>query len=113
MTLDKLMAQGVRLPYATGSERPFTIVASRSHLSPETEAYIEEMKQKHSRIEIASKGSSLKLCLIAEGKQMFIPALPRQWNGIQLQAMLLSGLPEKKSGKLTPAVLCNTTRRIC
>ena len=38
MTLDKLMAQGVRLPYATGSERPFTIVASRSHLSPETEA---------------------------------------------------------------------------
>ena len=52
MTLDKLMAQGVRLPYATKSDRPFTIVASRSHLSPETEAYIEEMKQKHSRIEI-------------------------------------------------------------
>ena len=82
MTLDKLMAQGVRLPYATGSERPFTIVASRSHLSPETEAYIEEMKQKHSRIEIASKGSSLKLCLIAEGKADVYPrfAPTMEWD---------------------------------
>ena len=82
MTLDKLMAQGVRLPYTTESERPFTIVASRSHLSPETEAYIEEMKQKHSRIEIASKGSSLKLCLIAEGKADVYPrfAPTMEWD---------------------------------
>lgn len=43
------------------------IVASRSHLSPETEEYIEQKKQQYPHIEMVSKGSSLKFCLVAEG----------------------------------------------
>lgn len=43
------------------------IVASRSHLSPETEAYIAEKKQSYSQVDLVSKGSSLKFCLVAEG----------------------------------------------
>jgi len=43
------------------------VVASRSHLSPETEKYIEEKKQQFARIDLVSKGSSLKFCLVAEG----------------------------------------------
>lgn len=81
-TLDCLMAQGIRLPYADQKPHAFTIVASRSHLSPETEAYIEEMKQQHSQIEIVSRGSSLKLCLIAEGKADVYPrfAPTMEWD---------------------------------
>lgn len=45
----------------------FTIVASRSHPSPETEAYIARMEQAHGRVELASMGSALKICLVAEG----------------------------------------------
>ena len=48
--------------------RPFTCVASRSHLSPETEAFINDLRHEHPDLELISSGSSLKICLVAEGK---------------------------------------------
>jgi 3'(2'), 5'-bisphosphate nucleotidase len=45
----------------------YTVVASRSHLSVETADFIANLKQIHGEIEIVSKGSSLKLCMVAEG----------------------------------------------
>ena len=45
----------------------FTVVASKSHLSPETVEYIDNLKEKHGDVESISKGSSLKLCMVAEG----------------------------------------------
>ena len=53
----------------------FTVVASRSHLSPETETYINECRRKHGAINLVSKGSSLKLCLVAEGKAHVYPRI--------------------------------------
>lgn len=53
----------------------YTIVASRSHMSAETEAFIEECKKKHGHIELISKGSSIKLCLVAEGKANVYPRI--------------------------------------
>ena len=50
-----------------GRGRPFTIVASRSHLTPETEEYIEQMRREHGEVRLISSGSSLKICLVAEG----------------------------------------------
>lgn len=55
--------------------RPYTVVASRSHRSPETEAIIDEKKQQHGNVEIASMGSSLKICLVAEGAADIYPRL--------------------------------------
>ena len=43
-SLDALMEQAERLPYANRTDDTFVIVASRSHLTPETEAYIHEMQ---------------------------------------------------------------------
>lgn len=57
-----------RLPLEHSNAGEFTIVASRSHMSPKTEAYINEAKEKHSVVNIVSAGSSLKFCLVAEGK---------------------------------------------
>lgn len=45
----------------------FVVVASRSHMTPETEAYIEEMRKIHDNVETISSGSSIKICLVAEG----------------------------------------------
>jgi len=45
----------------------FTIVASRSHKSPETEAYIQRMEEEHGSVALTSMGSALKICLVAEG----------------------------------------------
>ena len=65
-TLEVLIEKAQKLPYPTLHE-DFMIVASRSHLNAETEEYIERMKKEHAKVETVSKGSSLKLCLIAEG----------------------------------------------
>ena len=43
------------------------VVASRSHLTPEVEAFVEDLRGEGKRVEFLSAGSSLKLCLVAEG----------------------------------------------
>lgn len=53
----------------------YTIVASRSHLSAETEVFINNCKDKYHEIALVSMGSSLKLCLVAEGKAHVYPRL--------------------------------------
>lgn len=45
----------------------FTIVASRSHPSPETEEFIARMEKEHGAVALTSMGSALKICLVAEG----------------------------------------------
>lgn len=63
-----------RLPLQT-SETGYSIVASRSHNTPETEAFIEEKRKQHGHVNLISAGSSLKLCLVAEGKAQVYPRL--------------------------------------
>lgn len=60
----------------------FTIVASRSHLTPETEGYIEKMRQEHGKVRLVSSGSSLKICLVAEGNADVYPrfAPTMEWD---------------------------------
>jgi 3'(2'), 5'-bisphosphate nucleotidase len=52
-----------------------TIVGSRSHVTPELEQYIQEMKTRYGELEVISCGSSLKFCMIAEGKADVYPRL--------------------------------------
>ena len=60
----------------------YTIVASRSHMSPETEAFVNNLKLTHGSIQTISKGSSLKLCLVAEGSAHVYPrfAPTMEWD---------------------------------
>ena len=62
----KLAALAQRLPLPM-PQRPFTIVASRSHNSPDTDAFIQRMREKHGQVDLVSMGSALKICLVAEG----------------------------------------------
>lgn len=45
----------------------FTVVASRSHMNAETEEYINQLRKNHENIQLVSSGSSIKICLVAEG----------------------------------------------
>ncbi|MEZ5103282.1 MAG: 3'(2'),5'-bisphosphate nucleotidase CysQ [Draconibacterium sp.] len=45
----------------------YTVAGSRSHLSPETGDYIQLLKKKYGEIRFISKGSSIKICMVAEG----------------------------------------------
>lgn len=47
--------------------RPFTVVASRSHLNQDTSEYIDQLRAKYPDLEMVSAGSALKICLVAEG----------------------------------------------
>ena len=63
-------------------ERPFTVVASRSHMSAETEAFVEEVRAEHPDLELVSAGSALKMCLVAEGAADLYPrfAPTMEWD---------------------------------
>ena len=78
----------VSLPVDAGT-RAFTVVASRSHMSPETQAYVEEAKSIHGEVNLISKGSSLKLCMVAEGTADAYPrfAPTMEWDTAAGQAV--------------------------
>ena len=49
------------------------VVGSRSHLSAETVAFVDRLKAGGKEVEFLSSGSSLKFCLVAEGKADVYP----------------------------------------
>lgn len=71
--------------------RPFTVVASRSHLSAETEAFVAEQRRLHGHVELRSAGSSLKMCLVAEGTADVYPRLAptMEWDTAAGHAVVL------------------------
>lgn len=64
------------------------IVGSRSHLNEETKNFISEI-EKENNVEIVSKGSSLKFCLVAEGLAHIYPryAPTMEWDTAAGQAI--------------------------
>jgi len=87
-SLDDLLSKGESIPQQAAREL-FTVVCSRSHMSPETEAFINTLKKEHGELEYASKGSSLKLCMVAEGKADIYPrfAPTMEWDTAAGQAI--------------------------
>ncbi len=63
-----------KLPIKTERTK-YTAVGSRSHKSAETQKYFETLQKKHGDIDIISRGSSLKICMVAEGKADIYPRL--------------------------------------
>lgn len=86
--LEELLQGAKKLPL---NDQPsvYTIVASRSHNSPETESFIEEKRKKHGAVNTISSGSSIKLCLVAEGKAQVYPRLAptMEWDTAAGQAI--------------------------
>lgn len=72
-TFNEVIVSGKKLPIEQRPAGEFNIVASRSHMSPKTEAYIHDERGKHTVVNIVSAGSSLKFCLVAEGKADVYP----------------------------------------
>lgn len=62
----EILMQAERLPIFKQND-PYRVVVSRSHMNTETEAYVKELEAQYGQIRYVTKGSSLKLCLVAEG----------------------------------------------
>lgn len=71
---EALTAASRRLP-EEGEREGYVVVASRSHLSPETKDFIDRLRTDHGDVTLCSAGSSLKLCLVAEGRADVYPRM--------------------------------------
>jgi 3'(2'), 5'-bisphosphate nucleotidase len=91
--LASLMENALRLPLKPDGDRPFTIMGSRSHATPELEAYVEAMRHNHGRVDFISSGSSLKICRVAEGRADVYPRLgpTMEWDTAAGQAVAVAG----------------------
>ena len=87
----KAMEGATSIPVAK-ADRPYTAVASRSHMSAETEEFIAELRKEHGDVALISKGSSLKLCMVAEGKADCYPrfAPTMEWDTAAGQAICMA-----------------------
>lgn len=78
---------------------PLAVVASRSHNTPETEAYIRDL----GTAEIVSVGSSLKFCLVAGAEADVYPRFGRtmEWDTAAGDAVLRAagGMTHTLDGK--------------
>ena len=79
--LDALISSSDKLP-VNYKRKNYVIVGSRSHMSAETEVFFEQKKKEHGNVEIMAVGSSLKLCMVAEGKADAYPryAPTMEWD---------------------------------
>ncbi len=72
---NRLIQESTQLPVERAHRLPFVIVGSRSHASPELKKFVEEKRREHGQVEFISAGSSLKICLVAEGKADMYPRM--------------------------------------
>ena len=79
--LDTLISSSDKLPI-NYKRKNYVIVGSRSHMSAETEAFFKHKKKEHENVEVMEVGSSLKLCMVAEGKANAYPryAPTMEWD---------------------------------
>jgi len=102
--IDELINNSTKLPI-NAKDRKFTIIGSRSHANINTSEFMSKLKEKYGDIEIISKGSSLKFCMMAEGLADFYPryAPTMEWDTAAGQAIAsAAGCAVTKIDGVTP-----------
>jgi 3'(2'), 5'-bisphosphate nucleotidase len=89
ISLDELYTVAKKLPIVS-ERKNYVVVASRSHMSAETYARLEALKLQHKDVQIVSTGSSIKMCLVAEGAADEYPRFgpTMEWDTAAGQAIL-------------------------
>lgn len=78
-------------------EQLLRVVASKSHLSAETQAFIDTLAQSTGSIHQVERGSSLKLCMVAEGSADIYPRMAptMEWDTAAADAVV------REAGKMS------------
>ncbi len=92
VNLEEHLNNAIKLPTNDNGRTSYSIVSSRTHTSPETEAFIKQKSELYGEIDLVNAGSSLKLCLVAEGKANVYPRLAptMEWDTAAGHAIVLS-----------------------
>ncbi|MFD2542901.1 3'(2'),5'-bisphosphate nucleotidase CysQ [Lacinutrix gracilariae] len=88
-TIEEVMQAAIKLQPKAPESNPVQVVGSRSHMSQETLDFVESIKKEGKEVEVVSKGSSLKFCLVAEGNADVYPrfAPTMEWDTAAGQAI--------------------------
>lgn len=87
----EIEARALHLPTVKGN-CPYTVIVSRTHRNADTECYIGKLRQEHGQIKEITVGSSLKICLVAEGSADIYPRLAptMEWDTAAGHAIALA-----------------------
>ena len=91
VSVEDIIIKSTQIKVALPVTEPVKIVGSRSHLNEDTQNFIDSIKNEK-EVEIVSKGSSLKFCLVAEGTAHYYPrfAPTMEWDTAAGQAICQS-----------------------
>ena len=86
---EDLFSWGLSLPLAK-QNRPYRVVASKSHRNMDTEDLINRLRERHPDLELSSFGSSLKLCKVADGSADIYPRIAptMEWDTAAAHAVV-------------------------
>ncbi len=115
LSIKELIDKSQRLPL-DNSKTSLTVIGSRSHTSEEFTEFVKQLNEKYGNVEFISSGSSLKLCLVAEGKADVYPrfgptmewdtaagqAIAEQANSTVIDTQTKKPLSYNKSNLLNP-----------
>lgn len=89
VTVETILKLAKRLQPKNNNSDKVEIVGSRSHMNEDTLNFVEDLKKEGKNVEIVSKGSSLKFCLVAEGNADLYPryAPTMEWDTAAGQAI--------------------------
>ena len=79
---------GKKLPFKQAQTNNYKVVVSRSHMSIETQVFIDKISNKN--LELVPMGSSLKICLVAEGTASIYPRMgsTMEWDTAAAHAIV-------------------------
>ncbi|MDH5414841.1 MAG: 3'(2'),5'-bisphosphate nucleotidase CysQ, partial [Flavobacteriaceae bacterium] len=88
-SVDNQLKSSIKIDRHISPSDKVRVVGSRSHMNKETSDFVEGLKKGNKKVEIISKGSSLKFCLVAMGKADIYPrfAPTMEWDTAAAQAI--------------------------
>lgn len=90
ISIKELLDKSQGLPLTSNNKSSLTVIGSRSHTSEEFSEFVERLNEKYGNVEFISSGSSLKLCLVAEGTADVYPRFgpTMEWDTAAGQAIV-------------------------
>jgi 3'(2'), 5'-bisphosphate nucleotidase len=90
LSIRELIDNSQKLPLNNNNKTSLTVIGSRSHTSEEFSEFVRRLNEKYENVEFISSGSSLKLCLVAEGKADVYPRFgpTMEWDTAAGQAIV-------------------------
>ncbi|WP_372846592.1 3'(2'),5'-bisphosphate nucleotidase CysQ [Pontiella sp.] len=89
-SVEEILATAAVCSVSGQAQTPLRVVASKSHCNDETRRFIAELEAEFGAVDLVSSGSSLKLCMVAEGSADLYPRIAptMEWDTAAAHAVV-------------------------